>query len=504
MRGRARWTVASFVAASALACRANDAAPSAPRAPRVAVRAGATAVRELSSLSYRGGFEPKTLVYETLVTRDGEGRIVGALAESWRIEDEGRAFVFVLRDGARWHDGSPVHAEDVCDHVRRWAGLREHDWLPANRRIVRIEARSERELAIVLDRPHALLASLCAYNPGGIRGPATLDAEGVFVSPVGSGGFAWRAPSDDGRVLRYVRASDGDPLALVRYEEEPVERMLEDLRSNGVDAVVDASSVRIPRATLREFAADPVYEVLESRGSSVVMLGFCLEKGPCSDPRLRARVRASISRARLVAVVEDGFADACWTFAPPFSAGWPECEDPFPVAPRESTTTFAPLRLVVRSGDPVEPALARELAAQIERSGVQVIVLAAGAGEYAEAMRTGDFDLRIERTWGYPYDPELSLHQRFARRGDERSVAAPVDYGRDDRIAALVEDAFAEVDEEKRSVLHARIQREIDSRALLVPLYAPRRAAIVRRGTIGLSIGPDAHRFDARPLRRAQ
>lgn len=35
------------------------------------------------------------------------------LAESWDVEEDGKAFVFHLRDGVKWHDGEPFTADDV-------------------------------------------------------------------------------------------------------------------------------------------------------------------------------------------------------------------------------------------------------------------------------------------------------------------------------------------------------------------------------------------------------
>ncbi len=103
-------------------------------------------MEHLSPLSYRGGFQPKTLIYETLVRRDEEGRIVPGLAAAWRFEDGGRSVVFTLREGAHFHDGAPVDAEAVRIHFKRWVGLPEHGWLGANSRIVDVIAVSDREL----------------------------------------------------------------------------------------------------------------------------------------------------------------------------------------------------------------------------------------------------------------------------------------------------------------------------------------------------------------------
>jgi hypothetical protein len=58
-------------------------------------------------------------VYETLVRLDCDGRAVAGLATTWRAYDEGRVWVFTLREGATFSDGSPVTVGAVAAAWRR-------------------------------------------------------------------------------------------------------------------------------------------------------------------------------------------------------------------------------------------------------------------------------------------------------------------------------------------------------------------------------------------------
>jgi len=53
------------------------------------------------------------LVFNGLVKYDKNVELVGDLAESWNIEEEGLVLVFHLRKGVKWHDGRPFTARDV-------------------------------------------------------------------------------------------------------------------------------------------------------------------------------------------------------------------------------------------------------------------------------------------------------------------------------------------------------------------------------------------------------
>jgi len=53
------------------------------------------------------------LVFNGLLKYDKNVELVGDLAESWDIEEEGLVIVFHLKKGVKWHDGRPFIAEDV-------------------------------------------------------------------------------------------------------------------------------------------------------------------------------------------------------------------------------------------------------------------------------------------------------------------------------------------------------------------------------------------------------
>src|SRR5688572_18046854 len=56
-------------------------------------------------------------LYETLVKQDSVQRLVPALATDWRAIDE-KTWEFNLRQGVKFHDGTPFTAEDVAASIR--------------------------------------------------------------------------------------------------------------------------------------------------------------------------------------------------------------------------------------------------------------------------------------------------------------------------------------------------------------------------------------------------
>ncbi|WP_297248768.1 peptide ABC transporter substrate-binding protein [uncultured Brachyspira sp.] len=81
------------------------------------------------------GSEPKTIdpalsisiadstyiihAFEGLLSKDKEGKLIGAAAESWDISEDGLVYTFHLRTNAKWSDGVNVTAEDFVYSWKR-------------------------------------------------------------------------------------------------------------------------------------------------------------------------------------------------------------------------------------------------------------------------------------------------------------------------------------------------------------------------------------------------
>jgi peptide/nickel transport system substrate-binding protein len=65
---------------------------------------------------HQGGGGPLVMAFDNLVAlnmTDGFETIIPELAESWEVSPDGRTYTFKVRDGVKFHDGTPFSAEDV-------------------------------------------------------------------------------------------------------------------------------------------------------------------------------------------------------------------------------------------------------------------------------------------------------------------------------------------------------------------------------------------------------
>ena len=60
------------------------------------------------------------LVYDQLFALDSRGKPQPQMVDSWQVSDNRKAWMFRLRSGLKFHDGSPVRAADAVASILRW------------------------------------------------------------------------------------------------------------------------------------------------------------------------------------------------------------------------------------------------------------------------------------------------------------------------------------------------------------------------------------------------
>jgi peptide/nickel transport system substrate-binding protein len=119
------------------------------------------------------------------------------LAEGHVVEDDGKRWVFTLRDGPTFHDGEKIRAADAVSSIKRWMARDTHGQTLATR-LDEIRALDDRRFEIRLKRPFGLmLDSLgkassypCFIYPERF---ANIDPTKPFTEVVGSGPYRFVA-----------------------------------------------------------------------------------------------------------------------------------------------------------------------------------------------------------------------------------------------------------------------------------------------------------------------
>ncbi len=136
------------------------------------------------------------MVYDTLYGLNGRYQASGQMVAGHVVEDDGRRWTLTLREGLRWHDGTPVLARDCVASVRRW-GAKDTFGQALLGATDELSADGDRRLVFRLKRPFPLLPDALAKT--GVYMPAMMPERLARTDPgaqvteiVGSGPFRWK------------------------------------------------------------------------------------------------------------------------------------------------------------------------------------------------------------------------------------------------------------------------------------------------------------------------
>jgi peptide/nickel transport system substrate-binding protein len=96
------------------------------------------------------------LTFDQLLAVDSKYKPQPQMVEGWTIEDDGKAYLFTLREGLKFHDNEPVRSADCIASIKRW-GARDGMGQLTLKFVAAIEAVDDRKFRVRLKRPFPLL-----------------------------------------------------------------------------------------------------------------------------------------------------------------------------------------------------------------------------------------------------------------------------------------------------------------------------------------------------------
>ena len=262
---------------------------------------------------------------EGLVAYREDASVGPMLAKSIEVAPDGLSYTFRLRDGVSFHNGAPLTADDVLfawkrylDPQNNWRCLSEFDGRGLAK-ITGITAPDPMSVVFTLDRPSALFLTTMARvdcGAAGIYHRSSLDADGKWRAPVGTGPFkfgAWQ----HGEYIDLVRydqyaALPGQPDGLTGNKTALVPKLrfviIPDpsaakaaLMADGIDVIF-----RVVNSDLPEYRSRP--DIVTQSAPTLEVNGFLFQtRDPVlRDPRVRRAFALALDVPQLVDAVTDG------------------------------------------------------------------------------------------------------------------------------------------------------------------------------------------------------
>ncbi|MBI4518837.1 MAG: ABC transporter substrate-binding protein [Deltaproteobacteria bacterium] len=443
------------------------------------------------------------LLFDGLTRTDEQGRYFAHLAGDWTNPDP-LTFEFHLRDGFRFHDGSPVTAADVkatFDAVR--APISRSPKRESLAAIREIAAPDTLTVRFHLSEPFA--SFLDATTLGILPAPAVAASPAAPLAiPVGSGPFRLDEFAPDERVVLRRFAGYAAPparLAGIVFKVVPdsLVRLLEfkrgelDLLQNAIepDAV----------AWLRQL---PQVQILTRPGTTFQYLGMNLRDPRLADVRVRRALAHALDREALVRAVLRGFATpatgllapghwayngnvASYAYNPKRAA---ELLDEAGYPDPDGAGRLPRFRLSYKTTTvDVRKRIAEVMQEQLARVGVALDIRTYEWGTFYADIKRGDFHL-YSLAWVGVADPDiyfLTCHSsQVPPASNNRGFFA------DETVDVLTARARHTLVMEERQRLYAETQRRVAELLPVIPLWWTTNVAAVSRRLRGFELRADA------------
>jgi peptide/nickel transport system substrate-binding protein len=444
-------------------------------------------------------------VVEGLTALKEDGSVGPLLADHWMVSPDGRTYTFILRKGVRFHNGAPLTAADVVwsldrylDPKTRWRCLSE---LKGGVAVVTgVRARDASTVEVTLDRPAPLfLMTLARPDCGeaGILQKASVDAQGRWVAPIGTGPFrlgAWnrnqfvelerfpgyvsRGGPPDGNTggkaalvdkVRYLIIPDASAAraALLRGDID----VLDGLSPTELPALRGKPGIRIEVSP-----TDDLYAILLQTRDPLL-----------KDARLRRAIALSIDAAKLTKAVTWGTGDATNGPIPRASAYSGPAEAALAKANLEEARAL--VRQSGYKGQPIRLGTNMRYTQAFDAA-VLVQAMAAQAGIHLE-IETLDWATELAKyasgdyqALSFPYSARMDPSLIFGSLIGDKS-RDPRKVWDTPRARSLLQQSMTEADRTRRQAVFDEMTRAFEADAPSIPLFSSGRIVGLRANVVG-------------------
>ena len=442
-------------------------------------------------------------IYETLVTRGKDLKVEPCLAVSW-TQVSPTVTRFKLRDGVKFHDGSPFTADDVVFSVQR-ALADTSNFKPYLAGVKEAKKIDELTIEILTTGPAPVLIpqltevrimSKSWSTKHNVTKPQDFkNKEETFATrnANGTGPFILRTREADVKTTAVLNSNwwgkrEGNVTEIVYQPIKSDGTRLAALISGEVDFVLDPPPQDIPR-----LKQDPKIKVAEGNENRTVFFGMdqfrdellysgVKGKNPFKDKRVREAVLLSIDTGAIKTQVMRGLSVPSGIMFAPQVDGYPKDLDKPVKVDREKAK-----KLLAQAGYPngfevtldcpnnryvADEKICVATAAMLSQVNIKVKVNAMPRANYFPKIQKMDTSFYM-LGWGVPtFDAQYSLQSLLRTRVD-KSADGDYNLGRysNPKVDALIDTLKTEIDPKKRAAIAREVTQLHQADVGHIPLH---------------------------------
>ena len=415
-----------------------------------------------------------TQIFDTLVTVDPEtNEVVPQIAESWEQTDD-QTYVFKIREGIKFHDGSDLTAEDVKFSLDRARNTAAVSYIVNF--IEEVTVDDDHTVTVKTTAPYAPTLRNLAIPFAAIVPKAVVEAdENAFIqNPVGSGPY------------KFVEWNHGDHVTLKAFDDyyagkpetenlimkvipETSQRTIA-LETGEVDLAYDLAVNDIPKVN-----SDDKLTVYEIPSLTCWYVSMNMNKKPFDNPKVREAMSMAIDRQTIIDTINAGSGQTADAIIAPAVFGY------YSTGVKEYNPTKAK-ELLAEAGYPngfsttlwvndnqsrIE--MCQAMQAMLLEVGVQCNLEVLEFGSFISRTTAGDHDLAYFGWTTSSGDADYSYYS--LEHSTQQGAAGNRSFLADPDVDKLIEEARSNTNEEERKELYKELAIKLDEINNNIPVY---------------------------------
>lgn len=434
-------------------------------------------------------------ILETLVKYEkDEGKIIPYLAESWKSSEDGLNWIFKLRQGIRFHDGTIFNAHAVAFNFHRWMDVKHpyHNdsfsyWnyifggFPGF--VKSVTAISDYSLEIKLTKPYAPLLNALAMPAFGISSPKAIKnySECIYENPVGTGPFIFKSWERNKSIVlvRNDKYWNGSAkVDEVEFKVIPTSKdRLEELKQGSI-YMADYLSPN----DIADIKYDPNLHLYLRPSFNVGYMAMNNEKIPFDKREVRVAINHAIDKDKLINDVFDNMAKPAVTYMPPFLWGYNENLESYDYDPEKSRNllneagfpdgfkTTLWVMDAAREYMPKPLEVAEFIKDNLKQVNIEVEIKVFTWNEYLRKIHNGEHEMALIGWTGDYADPDNFLYTMLSSKNAKPGFASNYSFYKSKDTDQLLIQARQTTNMIFRRSLYRSLQEIVNYDAPSVPL----------------------------------
>lgn len=440
----------------------------------------------------------RLLIFGSLTTYDASSALVGDLAAAWELD--GTSWVFTLREGVTWHDGSPFTADDVKYTIERALDPEVGSFaVPMIGEDAKVEIVDPLTVKITLGAvnasyPDQMTAVSIVKKDSG---------EDNRNAPIGTGPFKFESWSPNESTVYARNDAYYDParplLDTITFRPIPDPQVaVTNLTAGEVDLVSNQLILPQTAQTLKD--QEGVQLIIVDPSTQLAYTNIVWREGPLTDKRVRQGLAHCLDLAAVQELVYVGTGTPTNNFMAPLS--WAYIELPnYEFDPEKAKSLFAEagypdgfdITIDTIEGYPDLNATASIWQDGLKQAGVNATTTVYEINAWLDRWLNGEYQLSNNFDINGP-DPQRMLTADYLLHAGNGEWA---DKELTAKVQELAQAAISTVDQDERKKIYAELQTLVHEELPMIPMYHPAMIAAASTKLEGFAIdGKGFYHFD--------